>query len=128
MALRRSRREAITYDCARNLPETTLHATSPRHTTQPSTVLLTCAVVRERAVLHGVMNDPRIDGKDGVAGSIPAGGSTTNQQARPRPATNLPCGQEPATAFAREFASPNGPLWAGMRRLSRPLQGVPGAS
>jgi hypothetical protein len=27
-------------------------------------------------VLHGVVNDRRIDGKDGVAGSIPAGGST----------------------------------------------------
>jgi hypothetical protein len=27
-------------------------------------------------VLYGVVNHPRIDGKDGVAGSIPAGGST----------------------------------------------------
>jgi GH15 family glucan-1,4-alpha-glucosidase len=27
--------------------------------------------------------NPRIDGKDGVAGSIPAGGSTTNQQVWP---------------------------------------------
>jgi hypothetical protein len=36
-----------------------------------------------REVLHGVVNLPRIDGKEGVAGSIPAGGSTPNQQARP---------------------------------------------
>jgi hypothetical protein len=36
----------------------------------------TCAVVWSREVSHGVVNRPRIDGKDGVAGSIPAGGST----------------------------------------------------
>src|SRR5215211_3829313 len=46
----------------------------PRH--HPLTVLLTCAVVWGREVLHGVVSPPRIDGKDGVAGSIPAGGST----------------------------------------------------
>ena len=34
-------------------------------------------------------------GKDGVAGSIPAGGSTTNQQARPGPTPGLPCVQAP---------------------------------
>jgi hypothetical protein len=32
--------------------------------------------VWRREVVHGVVNPPRIDGKDGVAGSIPAGGST----------------------------------------------------
>jgi hypothetical protein len=51
---------------ARNLPETLPDAASSHPTTQPSTVPLTRAVVRERAVLHGVMNDPRIDGKDAV--------------------------------------------------------------
>src|SRR5215208_1977398 len=38
--------------------------------------LPTCAVVWRRGVLHSVVNPRRIDGKDGVAGSIPAGGST----------------------------------------------------
>jgi hypothetical protein len=34
--------------------------------------------------LRGIVNSPRIDGKDGVAGSIPAEGCTiTKQQARP---------------------------------------------
>jgi hypothetical protein len=32
--------------------------------------------VGTREALHGVVNHRRIDGKDGVAGSIPAGGST----------------------------------------------------
>jgi len=59
----------------------------PRH--HPLTVLLTCAVVWGREVLHGVVSPPRIDGKDGVAGSIPAGGSTTNPQLRPGPAPAL---------------------------------------
>jgi hypothetical protein len=34
-------------------------------------------------VLHGVVNHRRIEGKDGVAGSIPAGGSTPTPQVRP---------------------------------------------
>jgi hypothetical protein len=37
-------------------------------------------------VLHGVVNHRRIDGKDGVAGSIPAGGST-------KPMTSANAGQ-----------------------------------
>ena len=45
--------------------------------------LPTCAIVWRRGVLHSVVNHRRIDGKDGVAGSIPAGGSTPNQQLRP---------------------------------------------
>jgi hypothetical protein len=36
-----------------------------------------------------------IHGKDGVAGSIPAGGSTTNQQLRPGPTPGLPFVQAP---------------------------------
>ena len=47
--------------------------TSPRDLT--STAPLTSVVVA-REVLRGVVNPRRIDGKDGVAGSIPAGGST----------------------------------------------------
>jgi hypothetical protein len=61
---------------ARNLPETTPHATSPHPTTQLSTAPLTCAIVLGHEVPHGVVTRPRIDGKDRVAGSIPAGGST----------------------------------------------------
>jgi hypothetical protein len=61
---------------ARNLPETALRATSRRPTTQPSAASQTWTVVWSGAVVHGVVNRPRIDGKDGVAGSIPAGGST----------------------------------------------------
>src|SRR5215211_1812174 len=58
---------------ARDLPETALHATSPRLTPRPSTASLTRVTVWEREVVQGVVNPPRIDGKDGVAGSIPAG-------------------------------------------------------
>jgi hypothetical protein len=66
--------------------------------------LPTCAIVWRRGVLHSVVNHRRIDGKDGVAGSIPAGGSTTNPQLRPGATPGLSRDQEPATAFAREFA------------------------
>ena len=45
-------------------------------TTRPSLAPLTCAVAWVGEVLHGLVNDRRIDGKEGVAGSIPAGGST----------------------------------------------------
>ena len=61
---------------ARDLPETALHATSPRLTPRPSTASLTCVTVWEREVVQGVVNPPHIDGKDGVAGWIPAGAST----------------------------------------------------
>jgi len=63
-------------DLARDLPETALHVTSRRLTTPPSTAPLTSVVVWAREVLRGVVNSPSINGKDGVAGSIPAGGST----------------------------------------------------
>src|SRR5215207_9649395 len=59
------------------------HSPSLRLTMQPSTAVLTCVVVWGREVPHGVANPSRIDGQDGVAGSIPAGGATTNQQTRP---------------------------------------------
>jgi hypothetical protein len=60
---------------ARDLPETMLRAASLRLTMQSFTAVLTSAVVWGCEVSQGVVNLPRIDGKDGVAGSIPAGGS-----------------------------------------------------
>src|SRR5215218_9964314 len=47
-----------------------LAAALRRTTTNLSTAPLACAVVLGREVLGGVVNGPRIDGKDGVAGSI----------------------------------------------------------
>jgi predicted enzyme related to lactoylglutathione lyase len=61
---------------ARKLPETPPHVSSPRPTTQPSTALLTRAAVLGPEVPHGGANPPSIDGKDGVASSILAEGST----------------------------------------------------
>jgi hypothetical protein len=55
-------------DCA------TRNLTPPHDTTFDSAAHL--AVVGTRRVLHGSVNRPRIDGKDGVGGSIPPGGST----------------------------------------------------
>jgi hypothetical protein len=55
------------------LPETALRAASRRPTTQPSAASLACSVAWEGEVAHGDVNYLRIDGKDGVAGSIPAG-------------------------------------------------------
>jgi hypothetical protein len=60
----------------RDLPETALHATSRNPTPRSSAAPFTWAVVWPREVLRGGVNHPHIDGKDGVAGSIPAGGST----------------------------------------------------
>jgi hypothetical protein len=54
---------------ARDLPETALHVTSSGPTTLPSSARLTCADVWGREVLQGVVNRPRIDGKDGVVDS-----------------------------------------------------------
>ena len=51
---------------ARDLPETALHIASRCPTTQTSAVLLTCAVVWGRGVLHGDVNHRRIYGKDAV--------------------------------------------------------------
>jgi hypothetical protein len=84
-------KDVHTGSLARDLPETALHAASRRSTTRSSIAPRTCTVVWPREVLRGVANNPRIDGKDGVAGSIPAGGSTPNQQARPGPAPGLSC-------------------------------------
>jgi hypothetical protein len=71
---RRCRRSCHGWPCrvlARDLPETVLHVASRRPTTQPSTAPLTCAIVWAHEVVRGVVNLPRIDGKDGVAGSTP---------------------------------------------------------
>ena len=67
---------------ARDLPETALHVTASRPTTRPSAAPSTCADVWGRGVLNGGVNHPRIDGKDGIAGSIPAGGSTPTPQVK----------------------------------------------
>jgi hypothetical protein len=69
---------------ARDLPETALRATSRRLMSPLSTVPLTWAVVWTRRVLHGSVNRPRIDGKDGVGGSIPPGGLHTGSDQRLR--------------------------------------------
>jgi hypothetical protein len=50
-----------------------------------------------------------IHGKDGVAGSIPAGGSTTNQQLRPGPTPGLFHAGGPRTAVCQKFARKRGP-------------------
>jgi hypothetical protein len=57
-------------DLARDLPETALRAASRRLTTQPSAAPSTCSVAWVGEAVHGVVKYPRIDGKDGVAGSI----------------------------------------------------------
>ena len=74
---------------ARDLPGTALHVASRYPTTQPSTTPHTCAVALVGEVEHGVVNHPSIHGKDGVAGSIPAGGSTPNHQVRQGPTPGL---------------------------------------
>jgi hypothetical protein len=55
---------------ARDLPDTALHVSSRRLTTRPSTLPLTSAVVWAREVLRGVVNPRRINGMQGVRGSI----------------------------------------------------------
>jgi hypothetical protein len=67
-----SRLHFVTSLRARNLPETVLRVASRRPTTQPLAAALTWAVVWSREVLRGLVNHPSINGKDGVAGSIPA--------------------------------------------------------
>jgi hypothetical protein len=78
---------------ARDLPGTALHVASRYPTTQPSTTPHTCAVALVGEVEHGVVNHPSIHGKDGVAGSIPAGGST-------HALTSANAGQSPSQAVA----------------------------
>ena len=56
---------------ARDLPETTLRATSRRPTTRPSSTPFTWAVVWPREAVHGGVNHPHIDGMQGVRGSNP---------------------------------------------------------
>jgi hypothetical protein len=78
-ALRPRRRAGVhamddhTADLARDLPETALHGTSRRPTPRSSAPPFTWAVMCSREVLHGDANPRRIDGEDGVTGSIPAG-------------------------------------------------------
>jgi hypothetical protein len=74
----------------------------------------------------GVVNPRRIDGKDGVAGSIPAGGSTPNEQARPGSAPGSSHGEGRWPPFARNlparfvcFESVGPPAAATVRSASR---------
>ena len=55
---------------ARDLPETAPHVPSRRPIARSSAPPFTWAVVWSREVLRGGVNPRRIDGKDGVAGSI----------------------------------------------------------
>jgi hypothetical protein len=78
---------------ARDLPETALRTASRRPTTQPSAASLTCAVAWVSKVPHGVVNDPSIDGMQGVRGSNPL--SSTRHNVSPltiavSSASNLP--------------------------------------
>jgi hypothetical protein len=70
--VRRSVHTKVIAGRARDLPETALRTASLRPTTPISAAPLTCLDLRPCEVVHGVVNPRRIDGKDGVAGSIPA--------------------------------------------------------
>jgi hypothetical protein len=88
---------------ARDLPETALRVTWRRPTTQPSAAPFTCSVVWVGEVVHGDVNHPRIDGKDGVAGSIPAGGSTQKPQVRQGPSRACGRSGDRQLPFARDL-------------------------
>jgi hypothetical protein len=62
---------------ARDLPETALHVTSRRPTTQPSAAPFTCSVAWVDEVVHGDVNHPHINGMQAVRGSslLSRGGS-----------------------------------------------------
>jgi hypothetical protein len=51
---------------ARDLPETALRATSRHPTSNLSTAPVSCADVWRREVPQGIVNHPRIDGKDAI--------------------------------------------------------------
>jgi hypothetical protein len=65
-ACAQARLQLTPRDRARDLPDSTLRASSLRLTTPGLTAPLTCAVVLVRTVPHGVANHPRIAGKDGL--------------------------------------------------------------
>jgi hypothetical protein len=110
--------EAVPEICQKLRP--TQPRPAPRH--DPPTALLTWPDVWGPEVSQGVVNPPRIDGKDGVAGSIPAGGSTTNQQLRPGPASALLYGQRAGTARLPEICQSDSYAVSRPGRLSRPRQ------
>jgi len=51
--------------CQKDLPETVLHATSRRPTTQPMAAPYTCSVTRVGEVVHGDVTPPHINGMQG---------------------------------------------------------------
>jgi hypothetical protein len=61
---------------ASDLPAAAPHTASQHPISLSSTGPVTCGSVERREVPRCTPNGPTIDGKDGVAGSIPAGGST----------------------------------------------------
>jgi hypothetical protein len=78
---------------ASDLPAATPHTASQHPISLSSIRPATCSSIERSEVPRCPPNGPTIDGKDEVAGSIPAGGSTPNQQARP--------GLEPTLIYAR---------------------------
>jgi hypothetical protein len=74
---------------ASDLPAAVPHTASQHPISVPSIRPATCSSIERSEVPRCPPNGPTIDGKDGVAGSIPAGGSTPNQQLRPGPAPGL---------------------------------------
>ena len=66
---------------ARDLPETALHVTSRRLTTQPSAAPFTCSVAWVGEAAHGDVNHPHINGMQGVRGSNPLSSTRHNASA-----------------------------------------------
>jgi hypothetical protein len=89
---------------ARDLPETAPHATSRRHTTQPSAAPFTCSVAWVGEAAHGDVNHPSINGMQGVRGSTPLSSTRHNASAGHPPRAVCqqitPCGRIPLSALA----------------------------
>jgi hypothetical protein len=56
------------------------------------------------------VNHPNINGKDGVAGSIPAGSSTTKRQARPGFTRSVACPDRAEPSVGETFVFATGAL------------------
>jgi hypothetical protein len=68
---------------ASDLPAAAPHTASQHPISLSSIRPATCGSVERSEVPRCPPNGPTIDGKDGVAGSIPAGGSSKKVQVRP---------------------------------------------